>query len=62
MNSLTLLFRMPGCLTGLVAEGKVAKVTMKRGREKLATVALRGRTLLRWSRQEHLCHLLENCK
>ena len=62
LNSLALLFRMPGCLAGLVAKCKVAKVTMKRGWEQLATVALSGRTLLRWSRQEHLCDILENCK
>ena len=51
MNSLALLIRVAGCLAGLTAESKVAKVTVKRGREQLATVALRGRTLLRWGRQ-----------
>ena len=60
LNSLALLIRVAGCLAGLAAESKVAKVAMKRGREQLATVALRGWTLLRWGRQEHLCHLLEN--
>ena len=58
LNSLALLIRVAGCLTSLTAEGKVAKVTVKRGREQLATIALRGRTLLRWSSQEHLCYVL----
>ena len=58
LNCLALLIRVAGCLAGLAAEGKVAEVTVKRGREKLATIALRGRTLLRWSSQEHLCYVL----
>ena len=53
------LLRVAGCLAGLTAEGKVA-ATVVGGRKQVATIALRGRTLLRWSCQKHLSDLFEN--
>ena len=49
-----LLLRVAGCSAGLAAEGKVALAMSRGGWEQLASVALKGRTLLRWSRQKHL--------
>ena len=49
-----LLLRVAGCSAGLAAEGKVALAMRRGGWEQLASIALKGRTLLRWSREKHL--------